>query len=833
MADGASREARLIQWSRAGIAAATERSAAWTAVAGRRPHHIVMAALAGGIAAAPAPRWAAASVAVVAAVIASAAARSTGARPFPLASLAVAAALAGVALGTLRVTAIDAGARRPGPDRAAVSGTAILLEHPRPSQFGSSAAIRMTSGRAAGATVLGRLDGSRPWPGRGEPGVILRLTGSAQRPAAGGSFDWRAYLRRRGIAYELALDSLADTGRRRGGPSGAIDSMRIRAEAALGAHVTKANAALARGMVLGQDELIDPLERDDFRRSGLAHVLAVSGQNVMLLCALALPLLAWSGAGPRVRVAVLVGLIALYVPLAGGGASLQRAGIMGAAGLVVVAAGRAASRWYALELAAVVTLAANPRVVGDTGWQLSFAAVLGILVLAKPLQASMRGLPRLLAEGVAVTFAATIATAPLIAHDFGSVSLAGLPANVVAMPVVAGIMWAGMLQCALAQLPDLAGVPHAAIEVVGLVDGVLLGALRSIARTFAEAPGSTVVLPLGSPGALVRPYPLIGTAIRAGVLAAALSGAAIAAAGRAARRAEPRASAAAAAWRRLPSRGRVAAAALTAGVVAVGWRYATEPPPAPTRPTVSFLDVGQGDATLIQDGTGAAVLFDGGPPEARVYRKLKAAGVRRLDLMVATHQSRDHQGGLHEVLERIPTRLLLENGYGTRDPDFRRLLEEADARHVRRAAAHAGQVLRVGRLTIRVLSPPPRATAGPPPDDPNAYGVAAIVSEGDFDLWLSADAESEAILRLPLRPVEAMKVSHHGSEDPGLPQVLRRLRPQVAAIEVGAHNAYGHPAPSTLAALRGAVPHVYRTDRDGTVRLAVGGRGRLAVSTSK
>jgi competence protein ComEC len=819
MADRASREGRLIRWSRTGIAAAAERSSVWAAVAGRRPHHIVMAALAGGIAAAPAPRWAAASVALVAAVSASAAARSTGARSFPLAPLAIAAALAGTALGTLRVTAVDAGARRAGPDGTAVSGTAILLEHPRPSQFGSSAPIRLTSGRAAGATMLGRVDGRRPWPGGGEPGVILRVAGTAGRPAAGGSFDWRAYLRRRGIAYELAVDSLADTGRRRGGPSGAIDSMRRRAEAALGAHVTRAKAALARGMVLGQDELVDPLVRDDFRRSGLAHVLAVSGQNVMLLCALALPLLGWSGAGPRVRVVVLIGLIALYVPLAGAGASLQRAGIMGAAGLVAVAAGRAASRWYALELAAVVTLAANPRVVGDTGWQLSFAAVLGILVLAKPLQASMRGLPRLLAEGVAVTLAATIATAPLIAHDFGWVSLAGLPANVVALPVVAGIMWAGMLQSALAQLPDLAGVPHAAVEVVGLVDGVLLGALRSIARTFAEAPGSTVVLPLGSRGALVLAYALIGTAI--------------AAARRAARRAEPRASAAAAAWRRLPSRGRVAAAALTAGFVAVGWRYATEPPPPPTRPTVSFLDVGQGDATLIQDGAGAAVLFDGGPPEARVYRKLKAAGVRRLDLMVATHQSRDHQGGLHEVLERIPTRLLLENGYGTRDPDFRRLLEDADARHVRHAAARAGQVLRVGRLTIRILSPPARATAGLPPDDPNPYGVAAIVSEGDFDLWLSADAESEAILPLPLRPVEAMKVSHHGSEDPGLPQVLRRLRPQVAAIEVGARNTYGHPAPSTLAALRRAVPHVYRTDRDGTVKLAFDAHGRLAVSTSK
>jgi competence protein ComEC len=149
---------------------------------------------------------------------------------------------------------------------------------------------------------------------------------------------------------------------------------------------------------------------------------------------------------------------------------------------------------------------------------------------------------------------------------------------------------------------------------------------------------------------------------------------------------------------------------------------------------------------------------------------------------------------------------------------------------VRHLAARAGQVLRIGRMVIRVLSPRPRPSGLSPPEDPNPRGVAAIVSSGTFDLWLSADAESDAILQLPLRPVEAMKVSHHGSSDPGLPEVLHRLRPAVAAIEVGAGNTYGHPAPSTLSALRAAVPHVYRTDRDGTVVLRVRG-SKMEVST--
>nr|MDQ3933530.1 hypothetical protein [Actinomycetota bacterium] len=80
-----------------------------------------------------------------------------------------------------------------------------------------------------------------------------------------------------------------------------------------------------------------------------------------------------------------------------------------------------------------------------------------------------------------------------------------------------------------------------------------------------------------------------------------------------------------------------------------------------------------------------------------------------------------------------------------------------------------------------------------------------------------------ALLGYDLPEVEAMKVPHHGSADPGLPQLLERLRPQVAAIEVGKDNPYGHPTPSTLAALHAVVPHVRRTDRDGTVRLTVRG----------
>jgi competence protein ComEC len=222
-------------------------------------------------------------------------------------------------------------------------------------------------------------------------------------------------------------------------------------------------------------------------------------------------------------------------------------------------------------------------------------------------------------------------------------------------------------------------------------------------------------------------------------------------------------------------------------------------------------------------------LFDGGPPEGGVTRLLRRAGVRRLAVVVATHASRDHHGGLLVVFARFPVGMLLDGGDGNPDPALQAVRDEATRRGVRIVPAVAPMTLRAGGLMIHVLSPPPRAP-GPAPEDPNPRAVIAIVSSGAFDLLLSADAESPSLLPLDLPHVEAIKVPHHGSADSGLPAVLDRLRPEIAGIEVGAHNTYGHPAPSTLAALGHADVPTYRTDRDGTVTLTVT-HGHMEVTT--
>jgi competence protein ComEC len=759
---------------------------------------------------------------------------------------------AGAAVGEARLRAIDAPAHRV-HDGERVVTTAHLLEHPRPSPFGSSAEVRLAGGRLRGARMLARfprwLDLGTNVPigaelvvrGRVRAVPDERGRGRAVPQERGGpragpeeradDFDFSAYLRRSGVAGELLLDDVRVTGRRRGGLEGWLDRVRERAERAVVSGMPAPDAALLRGMVLGEDEAITSSVRDEFQASGLAHILAVSGQNVMLLVALALPLLAALGLGRRGRAVGLLLLIGLYVPLAGAGPSLQRAGVMGAAGIVATLASRPASRWYALLLAAAVTLALNPRACGGPGWQLSFAAVAGILWLGDPLRNLLRaGMQPVLgggraagalADGTALTLAATAATAPLLGHHFGAVPLAALPANLLALPAVAPAMWLGMLKAAVGQVPalvpSLAPAGDALAGALGAAAQVPVAWTAAVAERLADMPGGRLTLPLARPLAVGVAYAVVATLVL--VLR------------RVGRRFGPRASELASRWTRQPLRLRAGVAVLVLAAIVLGAGTAFAPPAPPTALTVRFLDVGQGDATLIQHPDGTAILFDGGPPEAGVVDLLRRAGVRRLAVVVATHPSRDHHGGLRDVLRSYHVDLLLDGGDGTRDPTFRAVLAEAARRAVRRVEAVPPLTLRVGAITIQVLSPPPRPP-GPPPEDPNPRGVVAVVSSGDFDLLLSADAESVALLPLQLPDVDAMKVPHHGSSDEGLPRVLERLRPEIAAIEVGRHNTYGHPAPSTLAALRQAGVRTYRTDRDGTVTLSVD-HGRMSVDTER
>jgi competence protein ComEC len=273
-------------------------------------------------------------------------------------------------------------------------------------------------------------------------------------------------------------------------------------------------------------------------------------------------------------------------------------------------------------------------------------------------------------------------------------------------------------------------------------------------------------------------------------------------------------------------------ASLVAGVAivaVVGW-WAARPTPAWTDPgglRVTFLDVGQGDAVLLETSSGR-VLVDQGPPEAVVASQLERLGIRSLSAVVLTHPQRDHVGGAADVLRRLRVGVVLDPGLAATGPEREEAVAAARERGVPVRVAREGDEFRVGGLVLRVLWP---EDEGAPSEDPNLNALVVLASFGEIDVLLPADAESDVTGRLDPGEVEILKVAHHGSADPGLGEQLDRLRPRVAVISCGRGNDYGHPRPETLAALR-ASPGLalFRTDVDGRVVVESDGR-RLGVRT--
>ncbi len=588
------------------------------------PWHVGMAALTLGLAAGPR--------APVLAMLATALTLAAFARDPPRALLFVVLLLAGAVIADARLHALDGASRptrlAPGPPAT----RATLLDAPRAMRFG----WRVLAG-SGGRTVLLLGDGRPPaW----SAGDEVRAAGRFRLPG-----EHERWLRPHHVSLVIEVRTAGLTGGRRGGAAGAVDDVRRTATQALRRHLPVAEAGLLRGMTLGDEAGLPREDLERLRRAGLGHIVAASGQNVALLAALVQALGVIAGVGRRTRLLAVLALIAFYVPLAGGGPSIQRAGVMGAATVTAALAARPSARWYALLLAAALTLALDPAALEDPGWQLSFAAVAAIALLAAPLSASLgrRGVPRPLAETIAITTAATIGTAPVSAAVFGVVSAAGLPANVIAAPVIALITWAGLIAAGVAQVSPDAGALIAASA------GPPLAFVLGVARVLGGQPIAELRLSVFAALAVAGPSALlIGSAAARREVAARLA-------------LPPRP----AGIRLAVALTSVLALAAAAVTLSRGPRVAPAPP-ARGDLRISFLDIGQGDATLLQTSS-ESLLVDSGPPGGPILDELARTGVRRLSVLVATHAQADHLGGADRVLREVPVGLLLDGRDGVRD----------------------------------------------------------------------------------------------------------------------------------------------------------------------
>lgn len=448
----------------------------------RRPTALVLA-LCLGLAASNAARPGA--VAIVAALVAAIAmAFITPRRRVTMASLAV--ALLGWWWGAARLDALDRSALAPYIGTAA-RARVVVSAPPRAGRFDVRAqgVVERFARTRLRETVVVRL--ARAPPALRQGAILEGIAILTQPKPPRDGFDERTWLRRHGMHVVVRLDAPRVVGFR-GGLAGWVDRVRrwLATSATAGVHGQR--AALIVGIVLGDDSRIgDPL-RQRFRASGLYHLLAVSGQNVALVAGGALAF-AWLLGAPRLagHTAALVAIL-LYVLAVGAQPSVVRAGIAGGLASVAWLTGRLTDRWHFLCVGAAALLAWNPYTLLDAGFQLSFAAVLAIFVLAPRIRDVVDGypIPRIAVEAVAISAACGFATAPILWIQFHAISLVAIPANVLvapAMPVVLGLAFA---------CTGLALLAPAAAAAASVADGWLAAYIGWCARVMGGLPGAQI-----------------------------------------------------------------------------------------------------------------------------------------------------------------------------------------------------------------------------------------------------------------------------------------------------------------------------------------------------
>jgi competence protein ComEC len=442
------------------------------------PAHVGVASLCVGLAAANLERVRAPSALAAVALVAAFALTSAESR---LAGIAVLAAALGWWWGSARLDSLDHSPLSSLVGRAG-RATIVVTSQPRAGSFEvrATGALRRFTTRSIHEPVQLELPLGRSPP---EGAIIDALVVIKEPRGPSHGFDERTWLRRHGIHVVARIDAWRVIGRR-GGLGGFADRLRSHLARAIAPGLAGERRAVLEGIVLGDDSALSDGVRQDFRVSGLYHILAVSGQNVVLVAAGVLGI-AWLLGVSRVAGEIgALAAIAGYVLAVGPQPSVIRAGVAGALASIAWLSGRLRDAWQALLLGAAVLLAWNPYVVFDAGFQLSFAAVVAIFTLAPRLSASLEymPLPRQLRLVVAVTLACSLFTAPILWLQFGYLPLLGVVANVLvepAMPLLLGLAFS---------TAGLAAVSPPAAGVVATLSGGVAVYIALCAHVVAALP---------------------------------------------------------------------------------------------------------------------------------------------------------------------------------------------------------------------------------------------------------------------------------------------------------------------------------------------------------
>ncbi len=655
-------------------------------------------------------------------------------------------------------------------------------------------------------------------------GDVLWVTGELETPPQLDDFDYRGYLAHQGIHATMLYPRVEVLGAVHDfQPLAWVYSLRGKLSQTLAEVLPEPQASLARGVLLGIRGNIPQELRDDFSRSGTAHLLAISGLHLGIMAGIMLGVGLWLfGRRHYLYVWLALGGVWLYTVITGMNPPVVRGAIMASLFLFAEALGRQRSGIVALTFAAAVMVGVHPYILGDASFQLSFLAMAGLVFIFPVLRnAGRQAVIRLLGEQgpivstvnvvvdtLSATLGAIIAVWPVVAYYFGIVSLVGPLATFLALPALPGIIVTGTLAAAV----GLASL--AVAQVIGWLAWLFLSYLLLVVGGFGSASISSVGVDSIHPAVIWGYYLILAAAIwfhgYRSRLRSLMSGAA------------GRMKSGLSISFGLTGAGKWLIVPLLVLAVMVSSAAVTMPD---DDLCVSFLDIGEGDAVLIQKGS-RQILVDGGPSPQAITLGLGSRMPfwdRTIDLVVLTHPHQDHLAGLVEVLRRYRVEQVLCPDLDYASPlydEWSKLIEE---KGIKSTFACAGQQIGLGDgILIKVLNPLANLMVGSQSDVDN-NSVVLRLTAGDISFLLTGDIMSETERELIRERADiaaaVLKVAHHGSATSTTREFLAVVSPQVAVICCGADNRFGHPDAGVLSRLEEEVgaDNIYRTDEQGTI----------------
>lgn len=614
-------------------------------------------------------------------------------------------------------------------------------------------------------------------------GAMLRIKGTAaafDTAKNPGEFDSRQYYRTLRVAFKLYAEEISFVKNNALFVTGLADRLSKKLRASLYSVTDSASASVFAAMLLGEKDGLDTELSELFAAYGIGHILAISGLHVSLIGMGLYKILRKSGAGYTVSMLFGSAVVLFYGIMTGNGISTVRAIIMYIASVYANAAGRTYDMLSAASLAAIVMLVPNPMLLYNCGFQLSFGAVLGIILIAGNVSKAF-GITGKLPSAFVTSVSVQAATLPVIMWNYYEVPVLSVFINMLVVPLMTVVMVSAVAG-------GIAGIMNVYAGSFCIGPGVLVIKLyRLLCAANAKLPWAVLVCGRPKAWQIALYYLMLAAAV---FIVKKYSG-----------------------------RYKISVLAFIPAFVILLCRYKDGF-------EADFLYVGQGDGIFIRGGNGTAFLVDGGSSDKKSLYEytlepfLMSKGVSRLDYAIVTHCDSDHISGLEELLKngriRVDTVYMPESD--AYDEAYDGLWKTAEESGACVRTIHCGMRLTAGSTRITCIYP----EQGGSDTERNGNSTVLVVENNDFSMLLTGDIGEEQEKELcetvsGFAPFDVLKSAHHGSKNSNSAEFIKAASPKNIVISCGKDNRYGHPHEEALERMGEFGAVIYRTDEQGAV----------------